>query len=162
MRTSVLYSALAAAVVVGIAACKGPDSLDSNLDSFSVVARGAFTIPQAADTTPVVTATLSTASGLTYANLTKSGGPAIDSIKIFQVGAATDLTPATGTAPVATAILCSGAAACAATSGTGTPRGTNTVASIRTSMRAYGSQLVVFSGANADGFARGTIYPVGD
>ena len=162
MRTSVLHTALAVALVVGTA-CKGPDSLDVNLGSFGVVLRGANVVPAAADTTPAGTATISAGATATSITWTKTitKGPAtgtIDSIAMYQnaSGAALGAT--------ATALLCSTTAACAAASGTATLVGTNTVASLTTSMRAYGQQLVVFATTfqkATGGVMRGTIYTLG-
>lgn len=163
MRTSVLHTALAVALVVGTA-CKGPDSLNTNLGSFAVVLRGANVVPAAADTTPSGTATVTGGATSITLKITITKGPAtgtIDSIAMYQNAAGAAL----GT--TATATFCVGTAACT-TAIAGTPTatilGTNTAASLTTSMRAYGQQLVVFGTAfqkATGGVMRGTIYNLG-
>jgi hypothetical protein len=154
MRTSVLNTVLAVALVVGTGACKGPDSLNTDLDDYSGFARGANVVPAPADTTPQGAVALNTASGL-Y-SFTTSGMPGtLDSVALYKVAAGAAL-PAS-----ATAILCAGTAACATGSGTATPVGTETLTTIRTSMRGYGTQVVFFTTTAqkaAGGAARGTMY----
>jgi hypothetical protein len=59
----------------------------------------------------------------------------------------------------AAAILCAGAAACAATSGTATIVGRYTTGSLTTLLRAYGGQLIVFTTTvRSGGVMRGTMY----
>ena len=146
-----------AALVVGTACDEGPASCrDCVLDTYSGVARGANVVPPAADTTPRATVTLNT-STLVY-TYTVAAPPAgtIDSIALYQVPQA-DVLPAS-----ATVILCAGAAACAAASGIARPVGNTTRASLQTSMRAYGTQLVVFTTTaqiTSGGAMRGTMYP---
>jgi hypothetical protein len=159
---------MAVALVVGTA-CKGPDGLDVNLNSFEVVLRGANVVPAAADTTTAGYLTITGGATITWAGKVISKGPAtgtIDSIGIYQQAAGTALAATAN----ATALLCATAAACAAASGTATLVGTATAATVTTSMRGYGSQLVVFttvSGATAalrmasGGVMRGTIYNLG-
>jgi hypothetical protein len=80
----------------------------------------------------------------------------IDSIALYEVAAGQPL-PAS-----ATVILCAGAAACAAASGTGRVVAPATPATITTSLRAYGIQLVFFTTTAqkaAGGAMRGTMYP---
>jgi len=177
MRTSVLLTVLAVALVGGTA-CAGPDDLADDTNSYSVLARGAnvVPIPAAADTLAELSATWNAATGAwTYSVVTPPPGT-IDSIALYQVAAGANL-PSTGTGATlaagnATAILCAGAAACASTSGVATTVGTATLASIKTSMRAYGTQLVVFTTTRqyqvggtgtplVGGAIRGTVYAVG-
>jgi hypothetical protein len=154
----VLATAAATAFVVG-SACKSPDCFfcgDYN-DSFSAVAWGANVIPAPppADTSAKARVAFSS-STLAYSySISTAPSGTIDSIAFYQVDAG-QLLPAS-----ATAILCAGAAACAATSGTGTlvPPATN--ATIETSIRAYGTQIVFFTTTAqkaAGGAMRGTMY----
>lgn len=81
----------------------------------------------------------------------------IDSIALYEATAGQPL-PAS-----AIAILCAGSAACAITNGIATPIPPATAAAIRSSIRAYGVQLVFFTtlAQKAQGGAmRGTMYPV--
>jgi len=152
MRTSVLTTVLAVALVVGIASCKGPDSLDPDLDHYAGFARGANVVPAPTDTTPSGSATFNTATGLF--SFATSGVTGLDSVAFYQSAAGAAL------GANATAILCAGAAACATTTGTATLVGTNTLATIRTSMRGYGTQVVFFTTTvRTGGVARGTMYP---
>ncbi len=92
MRTSVLYPALAVALVVG-AACKGPDSSDTAFTNFQLVASGSHVIPStAADTTAEVTGTVT--GTLASGNVTVSysvvklpaGAATIDSVFLYTIG----------------------------------------------------------------------------
>jgi len=89
MRTSVLTPVLAVALVVGTA-CKGPsDNLDTNLDHFAYVARGANVIPMAVDTAARTTGTV-LGSNLTFTfHVVKlpTGATQIDSIFLYTIGA---------------------------------------------------------------------------
>lgn len=160
MRTSVLYTVLAVALVVGNA-CAGPDDIAPDTDSYAGTARGANVIPVptvAADTLAEATATFNTNTGAWTYSVAHAPTGTIDSIALYQVAAGVAL-PAN-----ATAILCAGAAACAATSGTATVIAPATLASIKTSMRAYGTQVVFFTTVAqkpAGGAIRGTVYAVG-
>jgi hypothetical protein len=155
MRTSVLHTVLAVALVVGMAACKGPDTLDdTNFFNFSWVGRGANVLPRdtitadttgGADTLPTASATMvansDTAVGTITWNYT-AGATAplgvIDSLLIFTANSAAAIVGATPTA-----ILCNSTATCTA-SGTSLKVSPGTAfAALRTSMRAYGTQLVV-------------------
>ena len=156
MRTSVLYTVLGIALVIG-SACKGPDAIATDTDLYAGVARGANVVPLPADTTPRGSATFNTATlGYSY-NVSLAPSGTIDSIALYQVAAGTVLPTN------ATVIFCAGAAACAATSGTATLVGTATAASVKTSMRGYGTQLVFFTTTAqkaAGGAMRGTMYAV--
>ena len=159
MRTSVLNTVLAVALVVGVAACKGPDSLNTDLDHYAGFARGANVVPAATDTTPTGTVhvTTSTTANTITANWTASGLPGtLDSVALYQNAAGAALG---GTA---TAVLCAGAAACATGSGSATIVAPATATTIRISMRGYGTQVVFFTTTAqkaAGGAARGTVYP---
>ena len=156
MRTSVLNTVLAVALVVGTA-CKGPDASNDDFDHYTGFARGANVVPALTDTTPtgsagITTNTTANTVGFTFS---ASGMPGtLDSVALYQIGAGATL-PAN-----ATAILCAGAAACTTTSGTATLVGTATATTIRTSARGYGTQVVFFTTTTrAAGAARGTLYP---
>jgi len=156
MRTSVLLTVLAVALAAGTA-CAGPDDQDADIDNTVGIARASNVVPIPADTSARATVAFNVAS-LQYGYTIESAPPGtIDSIALYQVAAGTVL-PAN-----ATAILCAGAAACAASSGTATLVGAATSNSIRTSIRAYGTQVVIFTTATAatraSGAIRGTMYP---
>jgi hypothetical protein len=155
MRTSVLHTVLAVALVVGTA-CKGPDSLNNDLDHYSAFARGANVVPALADTTATGAATITTNTSANTVGFTfsASGMPGtLDSVALYQIGAGATLPAA------ATAILCAGAAACTTTSGTAALVGAATATSIRTSMRGNGTQIVFFTTTTrTGGAARGTVY----
>ena len=143
--------AIAAAItlIVG-SACKGPiNSCDScAFDTFAAVARSAMVVPPATDTTPRATVTFNTTS-LAYAYIvTTQPAGTIDSIALYQAPSGDTLPSA------ATAILCAGAAACAARSGTAMVVVPATAATIRTSIRGYGTQLVFFTTAAQCGCRR--------
>lgn len=168
MRTSVLNTMLAVAVAVGIGACKGPDSLNADLDHYTGNARGANIVPLVTtgptptDTAPTghvfVTTTTDptrvTAGSVAYSSLSTTGMPGtLDSVALYQVATGANL------GPNATVVLCAGAAACAATSGTGVLVLTATATTVRASMRGYGTQVVFFTTTTrAAGAARGTMY----
>ena len=86
----------------------------------------------------------------------------IDSIALYQVSAGDTLPPS------ATAILCAGATSCSGTGGTATnPAGGSLTAAnlmaIKTSIRAYGTQLVIFTTTAqkaVGGAMRGTMYSI--
>jgi hypothetical protein len=156
MRTSVLNTVLAVALVVGTGACKGPDTLTTDLDHYAGFARGANVVPAATDTTPagqVNVTTNTTANTITF-TFTTSGMPGtLDSVALYKTAAGATL------AAQASAILCAGAAACATPSGTATYPGSETATTIRSSMRGYGTQVVFFTTTTrAAGAARGTMY----
>ena len=176
MRTSVLFSLLAVALVAGTA-CKGPDDIPTDFDSTSGLARGANVVPVPADTTPRATVAFNSATLAYLYSIVNPPAGTIDSIALYQVAAGTELpktavspatTPATYNPGQATVILCAGAAACLPTSGTGTLVGAATNASVRTSIRGYGTQVVFFTTsaqylngaktAAVGGAMRGTLY----
>ena len=148
------------ALVVGTA-CKGPDCLCHTMDSFQGVARGAnvVPVPATADTLAKASATFNAGTGAWTYSVTTPPAGTIDSIALYQVPAG-DTLPAS-----ATAILCAGAAVCAFTTGAATLVPPATLATIKTSMRAYGTQLVFFTTTAqkaAGGAIRGTMYPISD
>jgi hypothetical protein len=161
MRTSVLHTVLGVALVVGFA-CKGPDKLtDTDQFHFSGTARGSAVVPTASDTTPrgsvrLVFDTVGVGSiTWTASALSPSGSGTLDSIALYQVGTGAALPAA------ATAVLCSGAAACATASGSATLIGTNTAHTIWTSAKGFGTQVVFFTTTAqkaAGGAARGAVY----
>jgi len=173
MRTSVLNTVLAAAVVVG-AACAGPDTVtEGATDTFAFVVRGANVLPQPSDTTPEAGGTFNSTSLAWTLNVVKAPATGtIDSIGIYQLAAsATNCaattcgtlatgTPAPGAANTRAAVLlCGSTAACGATSGTGVLDATATSASVRTLLRGYGGQLIVFTTTvRSQGVMRGTPY----
>lgn len=150
MRTSVLYTVLAVALVVGTA-CKGPDSLSTDTNHFAATLRGANVVG-AADTSATGTATLTANadSSWTYAYTTTVAG--IDSVMLYQVAATAAITTAT-----ANGIVLCAAAAC---TGGGTSATSTAKAATVTSARAYGLQMVFFAtGARPNnGVLRGTVY----
>src|SRR6266566_4907235 len=108
MRTSVLYHTLAVALVVG-AACKGPDSPDTNFNLFAAKLRAANVLPKPADTTAAATATVTShptdsTFSWTYNAGTVSG--TIDSVALYTATSAATITSAT--AP--SVLLCATAA----------------------------------------------------
>jgi hypothetical protein len=159
---------LAIAAVIALVfggACKGPDcfasaqgsSCDYHPGTFAVFARGAnvIPVPAPADTSARASATFNAATfAYTYTVQVAPSGT-IDSIALYE-GVFGQPLPAS-----ATAILCAGAAACAATSGTARVVAPATAATITTSMRAYGTQVVFFTTTAqkaAGGAMRGTMY----
>ena len=173
MFTKKFATAAAIALIVG-SACKDPDCLYCGYDPdyFTVVARGANVIPQPTDTTPGATGSFNSATlaWTFHVNIPPSSGT-IDSIAIYAMPenaqncetttCSTSGTLAPGAAnSVASAIFCAGAAACAATSGTGTLVGTTTTASLNTLLHEYGGQLIVFTTTvRSGGVMRGTLWP---
>ena len=155
----------AAIALIGGSACKCPDYIGGfggcggywPQDGFSVVARGANVIPAPlpADTSARATVAFNAAS-LAYAySITVTPSGTIDSIALYQV------EPGQALPTSATAILCAGAVACASTSGTATVVAPATSTTIKTSLRAYGTQLVFFTTTAqkaAGGAMRGTMY----
>ena len=151
-------TAAAITLVVG-SACRSPVDCLCALDSYTAVAWGANVVPVTTDTAPravvnIVTNITANTVAWVYSVSTAPAGT-IDSIALYQVAAGQPL-PAS-----ATAILCAGTAACAATSGTATVVAPATAATITTSLRAYGTQVVVFTTTAqkaAGGAMRGTMY----
>jgi hypothetical protein len=144
------------AVIVGTA-CKDPIDCSCATDVYTAVAWGANVVPVTTDTAPRAVVDFVAIPGeLQYRySITVAPSGTIDSIALYEV-AAGDTLPAS-----ATAILCSGVTACAATYGYGTVVAPATVATILTSLRAYGTQLVFFTttAQKASGGAmRGTLY----
>ena len=143
------------ALVVG-AAC-GDDVTVAETDSYTAVPWGANVIPvrPPADTSARASITYNTATlAYSYAIAVPPPGT-IDSIALYQIGAGLALPDS------ATAILCSGVAACSALSGTATVQAPATAATIKTSIRRYGTQVVFFTttAQKASGGAmRGTVY----
>ena len=96
MRTSVLNTVLAMALVAG-AACKGPDKLTdpASLDRFTVVARGANIIPTPtaeADTAAEATALMVTTGGTElrfhyHVGAYPAGASVVDSIFLYTLAA---------------------------------------------------------------------------
>ena len=164
MRTSVLNTGLAVALVVGIAACKGPESLDTNTDSYAGVARAANVLPTApTDTSGRGSATFSTATGAyTWAVSTPMVGT-VDTVALIQVGAAAAVVAASNI----TAMFCNSAATCGAsgsgtaTTAAGAALSAANLAAIKTSARGYGTQLVFITTTGtkaAGGAARGAMF----
>ncbi len=128
-------------------------------------------LPTPADTVPEANGTFNSTSLAYTFNIVHAPTGTIDSIAIYQLAASatncavttcsTTGTPAPGaTNSVAAVILCAGAAACAATSGTGVLNGTATNASVNTLLRGYGGQMIVFTQTvRSQGVMRGTPYP---
>lgn len=140
-------------------ACKDPDYCQCDNEHYRAVAWGANVIPLPTDTAPrgTVGITLDTSANTITWGATVITPPAgtIDSMALYQVDAGTAL-PAT-----ATAVLCAGAVACAVMSGSATIIAPATAKSIRTSARAYGTQVVIFTTTAhraAGGAMRGTMY----
>ena len=155
----------AIALIVGNA-CRGyVDCSCTNADTFIGVARGVNVVPAAADTSGRAAVIFNVATlAYTYSVTTQPAGT-IDSIALYEVSSG-DTLPAS-----ATAILCAGAAACGATSGTARVAAPATTIAqwgplalksrIGNSMRAYGTQLVFFTTTAqkaAGGAMRGTMY----
>lgn len=182
MRTSVLLTVLAVALVLGTA-CKGPDSTDTNFYDYQVVARAANVLPTPADTTPTATAALT--GGPTAISVAYTSALTIDSIFLYQMGAGalnysvnasgatTYVAPSArvcggSVGTLQTGLAASAPPACAAstalvaqptTVNANPPNGvttTNTATSITNSLRGYGTQMVFFSGTGAF-YKRGTI-----
>jgi hypothetical protein len=154
---------LGVALVVGFA-CKGPDNSTVDQFHFSGTARGSNVVPTATDTTPRGSVALvidTTALTITWTSaVVSSGSGTVDSIALYQVVTGGALPAA------ATAVLCSGAAACATGSGSATLIGTATTKTIWTSARSFGptpvpTQVVFFTTTaqkTAGGAMRGIVY----
>ena len=148
-----LATAAAVLLVVGIA-CKSLDPCDC-FESYSAIARGVNVVPAAADTAARASLNFNPASLAYSYSVAAVPSGTIDSIALYEVPAGQPL-PAS-----ATVILCAGAAACAATSGTGTLLPPATISTIGTSLRAYTTQLVFFTTTAqkaAGGAMRGTMF----
>ena len=155
MRTSVLFTVLAVALVIGTA-CKGPDGIVTATDTNAGLARGA-NVSGSTDTLAEGVVTFNTSNGAYGVTITHApaAGP-VDSIMLITATAAASINTATPSA-----ILCSTTATCAA-GGTATLVGAATLAGIKTSIRAYGTQVVFTTTNRATGGAmRGTMYPTG-
>ena len=162
MRTSVLFTVLAVALVIGTA-CKGPDGLveGTATDTNAGLARGA-NVSGSTDTLAEGTVGFNTGSGVYTVTIghAPAAGP-VDSIMLITATAAASINTA-----VPTAVLCSSAGTCAA-GGTATLPGgaalsAANLTALKTSIRAYGTQLVFTTTNRATGGAmRGTMYPIG-
>ena len=150
MRSSVIYatlvvSALAAALVVG-AACKGPDSPDTEITAFQAVASGSNTTPHKnlADTLVNASFTINgsgTSFTFTY-TLNHGGAKAVVNKIAILTGAATKGT------------LCAAAPCPASGSVTGV-----TDTTLYRSMRNVGSTVRVYTDSDPTGAASGAITP---
>jgi len=155
MRTSVLKTVLAVALVAG-AACKGADSPTLNYH-FAALVRGA-NVAGATDTLVSGTMTLNrnaADSSWTYTYTTTAAN--IDSVALYQVAATAAITSATA----ATSVLCSTTAGC---TGSGTSAAGTAKAALYTAARGYGVQVVFFATGTRpnNGVMRGTVYPLAD
>ena len=153
MRTSLLPSALAAAVVAWTA-CKAPTASDAIPELHLGVVKAANVVPMAADTTPRATASFNTTTLAWTYDVTVAPPGTINFVALYQVAAGVPL-PSTPTA-----ILCNSAATCTG-SGTATLVGTTTGHSIHESIHVYGTQLVFTTTAAptaSGGAMRGTMY----
>jgi hypothetical protein len=144
------------ALMVG-AACGDGANVPADTDSYTAVAWGANVIPVRlpADTPARALIDFNTATFAYSYSIAVLPPGTIDSIALYQIGAGVAL-PAE-----ATAILCSGVAACSAQSGTATVVPPATTASIKTSIRRYGTQVVFFTTTaqkSSGGAMRGTVY----
>src|SRR6266550_1661155 len=123
MRTSVLYPALAVALVAG-AACKGPDSPDTAFNNFQLVARGSNVIPTGTgDTTAVVTGTMAGGSTLTISYAVgklPGGATTIDSVFLYTMGAGAANYTVSNTNIANTTYVALSARVCGSSIGTGT------------------------------------------
>lgn len=150
------YATAAATTLILGSACKNlSDCYCVNVDTFTGVGRGANVVPAATDTSGMASVSLNIATFAYEYFVTFAPAGTIDSIALYQA-AVGEALPAS-----ATAILCAGAAQCAARSGTATVVAPATRATIRTSMLAYGTQLAFFTATaqkTAGGAMRGTIY----
>jgi len=148
----------AAMVPIGGTACSHLDLCDCTTYTFAVDARGTKVIPALppGETSASASAHLNIQSlAYSYSVLVAPSGT-IDSVALYQVPSS-DPLPAS-----ATAVFCAGVAACASPSGTMTIVPPATIATIETSMRGYGTQLVFFTTTaqkSAGGAMRGTMYP---
>ena len=139
------------------AACGDDATVATDTDSYTAVAWGANVIPVRlpADTSARASVLYNTSTFEYSYSIAVPPPGTIDSIALYQIGAGVALPD------VATAILCSGVAACSAQSGTATVLAPATAASIKTSIRRYGTQVVFFTtmAQKASGGAmRGTVY----
>jgi hypothetical protein len=140
-RTLVLHSVLGFTVAL-TPACKDPDA---PLEVYRAFAQGANVIPP--PTSPAdssvrasVSVVLNSARVIGYAySVFAAPSGTIDLIAFYEA-AAGDTLPA-----IATAVLCDGAEACAATGGYATVVPPATAATIRASLRANGTQVVFFT-----------------
>jgi hypothetical protein len=142
--------------VVG-AGCGDDVTVAGNTDSYTAVAWGANVIPvrPPVDTSARASVLYNTAT-LAYSYSIHVLPPGtIDSIALYQTRAGLALPD------TATAILCAGVSACMAMSGTATLVPPATAATIKSSIRTYGTQVVFFTttAQKASGGAmRGTVY----
>jgi hypothetical protein len=146
------------AFIVGTACKDSPHDCDCfPTEFYTAVAWGANVVPVTTDTAPRAVVHFDLNPGSFFYRYSVAAAPSgtIDSIALYEV-AAGDTLPTS-----ATAILCDGVTACAATSGIGRVVAPATVATIQTSLRAYGTQLVFFTTTAqkaAGGAMRGTMY----
>ena len=157
-RTVKLFG-IGVALIFG-STCKEPEDCGCpDDDHFAGLARGANVVPLPTDTTPrglVKLATNLDANRIEWTVSLEVAPPGtIDSIALYA-------TPGMTTLPAsATAILCAGAAACTATNGTAAIIAPANAATIKTSMRSYGTQVVFFTTTaqkSAGGAMRGTMF----
>jgi len=167
MHASALHTVLPALVAVttliGMAACGDPASSADALYRFTVVGSGANVVPQPAPgadrlCAAAATITANSDSTITYSyTVTTPPDGTIDSVAIYSLATGAALPPPPATASV---VLCATAAGC---TGSGTSAKVATgYAALRTSMRGYGTQLVIFTTTRqfgVGGAIRGVIYP---
>jgi hypothetical protein len=153
MRRSVPHTALAIALVAWTA-CKGPNATDADSELHLGVAKAAYVVPMAADTTPRGSATFNTRTLAWTYDIAVAPSGTINSVALYQVAAGVPL-PATPTA-----VLCNSVATCTG-SGTATLVGAATGYSIHASIHTYGTQLVfttTTAPASSGGAMRGMMY----
>ncbi len=139
------------------AACGDDATLPADTDSYTAVAWGANVIPvrPPVDTSARALIDFNTATFAYSYSVAVLPPGMIDSIALYQIGAGLALPNE------ATAILCSGVAACSAQSGTATVVAPATAASIKSSIRRYTTQVVFFTTTAqkpTGGAMRGTMY----
>jgi hypothetical protein len=159
IRARLLRSLLVLALLAG-PACSAADALFGAYEAYEAYPSAANVIPAPTPATSgwASMVVLLTSARLGYAyHLGFPPNGTIDSIALYQV-AAGDPLPAS-----ASAMLCAGEAACAATGGYATAVPPATLLTIQTALRANGMQAVLFTTTAqhaAGGAMRGTIQPI--
>lgn len=161
---AVLHAVVALTTLIAMAACKDPDeATPDTLYKFTAMATGANVVPLPAagpdrSTAAAVTLTANDDSTISYSyTVTTAPNGTIDSVAIYSLATGAQLPAPPATASV---VLCATAAAC---TGSGiTAKLATGYPALRSLMRSYGTQLVVFTTTrqfSVGGAIRGVIYP---
>lgn len=157
---AVLHAVVAVTTLIAMAACKDPASAPDTLYKFTAMATGANVVPEPApgadrSSAAAVTLTANDDSTITYSyTVTTAPDGIVDAVAIYTTATGSQLPMTASVTLCATAATCTG-------SGT-TAKLTTGYPALRTGMRSYGTQLVIFTTTRqfaVGGAIRGVIYP---